>query len=873
MHPEIRYTPGVNLSSVELTLLTQVFIDSEEVLVERELHAGFSGTRVLLVRPGNRQAHVVVKLGSLVDLYLEWEIYRTLVEKVSPQNTARIQGEPVSSDDGQLALLCYTFVGGDPRHPTSSLRTYFQEEGGIAAAEVLKRVFHTYGRQWWSNNTRRTFVLDEVYDRLLPVHLKLKASNNDLTGTSLVLVAGKVNAAALRDLPPGQHVRLLDFRVSEVRFQQNDMTLTTSPPPGEASANLRLRVEGIDPAAYHPGDQVAALGAIVTATRHDLLSTAVQAALPGLDVTAAEVKLAEITCLNPLHDYVSLLDHVTDARFSIIHGDLNLDNILVDSDTGFAWLIDFADTCQGPALFDLQRLEAQVITKLLSPAADQAGLGPAAMIKLYQALHAELPDATTPYSPLQKSYTLLLAIRRLARQFLINDLEWDEYYRGLILTLLGTLKFAELSPLARAMAFAGASAARSLINIPLPATIPHSNHTHAWRWFMVTLVSLVLLMVTAGVGWLWWRPSPIQTSVPLAIVANMTGKVEIRRHNDDRIQPAAFGLNLFMEDAVLTYEQAAAFVLCNNGLLLKVDAEQVLVVHCQETGDNQTLGRLDPRLSTQLIQTSEGISITLAPADTRASRADIGQVPILVEPRNTAITETRPTWRWADVPGVKGYLLIIVNAITGERWQIETTATELTYPDNAPPLTHDTTYLTQLSLVGTNERPDESFFFILNEADQKDVITAVKAIQALPVDPVTKSFLSARTYQYWQLWGAAITQLEAIPGASARPELKQQLGDLYFQVGLYSKAEINYQAALTSVQSANNQTIQAEALVGLGRVADVYGEVETAINHFQAAETLYQTIGDMARAEAVTEVLAKLATGPEIVSPHPTPTP
>jgi len=107
-------------------LLARAFASHREIFVEREFRSGYSGASVWLVSPGPGQAQVVVKLGPPADLKREYNAYRKLVETASPQNTARLQGEPLLADDGQLALLRYTFTGGDPRLPTRSLQTYYE---------------------------------------------------------------------------------------------------------------------------------------------------------------------------------------------------------------------------------------------------------------------------------------------------------------------------------------------------------------------------------------------------------------------------------------------------------------------------------------------------------------------------------------------------------------------------------------------------------------------------------------------------------------------------------------------------------------------------------------------------------------------------
>ena len=155
---------------------------------------------------------------------------------------------------------------------------------------------------------------------------------------------------------------------------------------------------------------------------------------------------------------------VVETKTSIIHGDLNLQNILVDAPTGFAWLIDFAETRVGPTLLDLQRLEVQVITKLM-PGHGEVPL--VAVADMMTRLHADPPLPPPPLPALQEPYALLVTIRRLVRQYLIDDLDWNEYYYGLVTVLIGTLKYDELDNTTRAMAFVAAATVENLIGKPL----------------------------------------------------------------------------------------------------------------------------------------------------------------------------------------------------------------------------------------------------------------------------------------------------------------------------------------------------------------------------------------------------------------------
>jgi tetratricopeptide (TPR) repeat protein len=234
-------------------------------------------------------------------------------------------------------------------------------------------------------------------------------------------------------------------------------------------------------------------------------------------------------------------------------------------------------------------------------------------------------------------------------------------------------------------------------------------------------------------------------------------------------------------------------------------------------------------------------------------------VPLLVFPRNTRIAEPRPTFRWTAVGGTTVYHLEVVHAISGAQWYTETAATELTYPPEVPALEPDVTYLVEVSAEPSAAQEDErTWFALLGKGARDELMTAVEAIRVGGVSPPTERYLLGQLYDDYQLWGAAIDELETLAASEPQASLYQQLGDLYFQTGLYSFAKDRYQAALDAATAAGDRTGEAAAYVGLGRVADAYGQYAEAITHLERAEALYRELGDTKRVEAVTAALEKV---------------
>lgn len=71
-------------------------------------------------------------------------------------------------------------------------------------------------------------------------------------------------------------------------------------------------------------------------------------------------------------------------------------------------------------------------------------ISPAAAYDVMRRLHADPPMPAPELPALHDPYAVIAAIRRLARQYLIDDMDWREYYRGLVVALVGALKYDEL---------------------------------------------------------------------------------------------------------------------------------------------------------------------------------------------------------------------------------------------------------------------------------------------------------------------------------------------------------------------------------------------------------------------------------------------
>ena len=498
------------LSPAEEALIRSDFAGCDRVYLEREFKGGYSGARVLLVTPfrsGRRLIHVVIKIDTPAAVKREWEAYRRYVQDRLPLITARRPESPHYAEDAELALLRYTFAGELGDVSPESLRTYYAKHSGQDVADLLDEwLFQGFGRKWWLQRSSEDFMLRWEYDRLLPVNLVLEPQES-AGETSLALVARRVDAHTCRALKVGQLVQIQGFEVEDVHAAQGEITLQASSPSGRAAYPIRVRVAGLDAdqIAYRVGQDIPFLIGKVTATRHDLLLGLAEPALPGQSFDQKTMAIGASIYPNPLYDYEMLLDQRVAAMVSIIHGDMNLENVLVTPPSGPVWLIDFATTRKGHNLYDFIRLETEVITHLLP----QTGVGLDAAVCLVQALHQPQPHARQLPAELQKAFVVLAAVRHMARACLHNPESWDEYYLGLVIALLGALKFKTLDDPARRVALAAAAALRGLITIPAlqitpPLDMLTPTPSRARPKVLVAGLGVLLLALLVGLGFWFW---------------------------------------------------------------------------------------------------------------------------------------------------------------------------------------------------------------------------------------------------------------------------------------------------------------------------------------------------------------------------------
>ncbi len=409
----IELPAGLGLTNQERALLQSLFSRYARLVIEQEFLSGYSGARTFLALPirpdGRADAYTIAKLGELESIRGEFANYETFVKDTLPPITARIQHPPVTTPGAtsrrrpgalpslRLAALQYTFIGEPGSIPTSLRQTLLADTD----SRLLYKLLDTFGPNWWLQRRPHTFRLGLEYDRVLPTHLVLEPA--DGSGTTL---DGRTPPGSA-DPQVGEILSLRNFPTKELRADGRSLSLLGSAAPGQPA--LRARWLSLQ----HPEG---ATGRVV-ATRQTLLRQ-----------FCAGCNLLGLP--DPLLRLPDLLGETVAGSQSTIHGDLNLENILVGPGD-LLWLIDFAQTRDGHTLYDFAHLEAEIIAHIIAPHIQD----PQKYLDLLNA------PASSPHA---KLYSLLETLHEIASRCLFNPSQPREYYLVLTISCLGALKFANL---------------------------------------------------------------------------------------------------------------------------------------------------------------------------------------------------------------------------------------------------------------------------------------------------------------------------------------------------------------------------------------------------------------------------------------------
>ena len=456
--PDIRVEFGADfgrsesLTKEQLFILRRLFYGYTSLRVERRL-TGFTKALLLAVTSINAEnqesATVVVKIDQTDNILDEAQRYENHVKDTLPLLTARLEDRPTAPETSDLAGIKYTLVASSGAIP-QDLRSLVRTSGAVGLGQLLRQQLYShFSKTWWQKRRSYRFEVWKEYDWLLPPVLTLElVPEVEEIATSHVLRVpfnrAKLNAR-LQQLEYGDLVALENFTVQRVDRENNVLKLAAGYGSEADKRAYKIEVRGfnLEQDIFFRGEVVERLIGRVWKTRSETLHHAARMLEPDFDLQANLIPWNSQKLLNPLVAYEALLDRHVNGSLSKIHGDLHLGNILVGPNNS-TWLIDFAHTRDGHALFDWATLEISLLGDAVMPAAGESWEAAYAIADHIATLNAQLPvEESDPQ--VSSAISAVAALREIVHECLMTEDDWSEYFIALALCALRAVTFDTMS--------------------------------------------------------------------------------------------------------------------------------------------------------------------------------------------------------------------------------------------------------------------------------------------------------------------------------------------------------------------------------------------------------------------------------------------
>ena len=364
--------------------------------------------------------------------------------------------------------------------------------------------------------------------------------------------------------------------------------------------------------------------------------------------------------------------------------------------------------------------------------------------------------------------------------------------------------------------------------------------------FVMLSVTLLVLSACELTSALPSQPTDITSEALLPnLLVQVEGNVLLRRSGWVDFVPVGFGTVISPGDLLRVGDGAVAKVFCGaDGTWNR--GTNSLAADGAEHGVPCTTGR-PPR---------PWLDVVALRAEPNAS------IPYIISPRNTALLSNQPLLRWHSLEGVELYTVSVVGDDGYTRSAKEVSESHLEWPADWPPIQPEANYV--VVIEGGDKRSDAGTqgnvglgFWLLPEKEAAVVREKEAILRSVGLEPPAVDLLIAEIYTYYSLQAEAVRLLESLAAGQNAASVWLSLGQAYLDMGLAVQASTAFEEALASAQQMGEREAEAAALVGAGLASRYMNDESAGRASLEAAQTLYEQIGDLAAVAQVKLLISK----------------
>lgn len=451
------------LTQFEKSVLERLFSEAALIEIKNKFDNGYGGCSVLSVRVDDEPQ--LVKLGPRQEIKSECEGFKTFKKRWSKDLMVLVE-KYVIDKNMEWGGLVYNLAGDDIFNINTLYKSIVQASSDKAkiASQLDRLLFEQLDRVWLHHDSK-PMKLKDSYEQILPANLLINFFEPSAESPPPTFIDAD-NPQASKRYPIGTYVCLNNFTLMEIKEEEDKIVLTLN---GDVSYRVKLQIWARQSGRFagtSVGEKISDIYGVVVQTRHQFLQEKVEEVLDyKMCAKVQQLSVLDQELKNPIMHLDSLLHEELIVKKSRIHGDLNLENILVLDELNLIKLIDFRHAREDHILHDILRLETGIITHVLPKFLKEDSNPRELIFAAYQDLHTQ-QQKPSPYGQDKVSSPTLgidgLAILRAIRRAVqksgwLGRSGWREYYLCLVIYLLGSLKYNNVSKEGHALAFWGAA--------------------------------------------------------------------------------------------------------------------------------------------------------------------------------------------------------------------------------------------------------------------------------------------------------------------------------------------------------------------------------------------------------------------------------
>ena len=324
----------------------------------------------------------------------------------------------------------------------------------------------------------------------------------------------------------------------------------------------------------------------------------------------------------------------------------------------------------------------------------------------------------------------------------------------------------------------------------------------------------------------------------VGLLKRVNGPVCIKPGGKDPCYPATRGTTLRRDDTLIVETKGEARVRC----------------YCLPPGEEpDTKPKYEGRPCPSDCPRTLGLSRVM-PLNTAGEAAGITTA-------QTAVFASTPALSWAEVESKSSYR-VSVSGPSFNHIADGVTSNFYSIPANRR-LKSNATYAVT---VADSRNPERAYpvlnFKVLSEGEAAAVRAIEEEIRELGLAPEQTRLLTARLYASWGLNLDALRLLESLFENEAAlsfdlGDVFLLMGDLYLETGKNSEAQKAYTKALITADLANDKSLKAYALEGVGLSYSAAGKTGKTVNALQSARRLFEELGNVQKAEELNAYLSR----------------